>query len=246
MVKPDRVLVARILFYMRMGWNSYIAWWLGPLAYVTIIYELVLVRYIPDTLPVTLAIIAGILVLSGTLGYAMKELRIFSEEHAINAETNPYINKPLGYKEIAGYKMSIQSHDIQVQNYTIHLQKLEMQMMEYEMRTQSIGIQIMNIRAMASLKIDDRVRAELMGKIDVLKGQLATLEKFKSFVRYQIRITKKQRSVAAKQRETLREILSRAPAEEPKKTNDSPRPPRQPARRGQKQRPAILAKDVGA
>ncbi|MCL5008663.1 MAG: hypothetical protein M1156_02110 [Candidatus Marsarchaeota archaeon] len=210
MVKLDRVLFARIFFYTRLGWGSYIAWWLGAIAYVTIIYELVLVKFIPDTLTVTVAILLGLMFLSGILGYTMKKLRIFGEEHAINAETNPYINKPIGFKEIANYEMRVQSYDVQIQNYGIQAQNLEMRLQEYEMRVQNIEIEMLNMKAIMELKISKATKNRLAKKLVVLEEQIHTLKNFQSFIRDQIRIVQDQRKIAVEQRRVVNSILSSA------------------------------------
>ncbi len=211
-IKFNRVFFARVFFYTRLGWGSYIAWWLGAIAYVTIIYELLLVKIIPDTPVITGIILVGLLMASGILGYAMKELKIFGEEHAINAETNPYINKPIGFKEIANYEMRLQGLDVQIQTYDVHLQRLEMQQQEYEMRIQSIKIRMLELQAMMDLKINKDTKSQLMKTMGVLKEQIRTVEKFKTYIRDQIRINQEQREVSVGQRKIVSEILSRAPA----------------------------------
>ena len=44
--------LARAYFYMKLGWANYLAWWLGAITYITIIYELVLKALLPAT-PIT-------------------------------------------------------------------------------------------------------------------------------------------------------------------------------------------------
>jgi signal transduction histidine kinase len=90
-----RELISRLYFYTKLGWGNYIAWWLGSIAYLTIIYELLLKNFIPASPFTYLAIFMGMMLLSLFLGYYMKELKVYGIEHRINTETNPYNYKLL-------------------------------------------------------------------------------------------------------------------------------------------------------
>ncbi len=100
-------LIARAYFYTKLGWGNYIAWWLGAVAYVTIIYELALKIILPAS-PLTYGLVfVGLLFLSFILGYTMKGKGIYGVEQKINTETNPYINIPIGAKEILNYEAQV-------------------------------------------------------------------------------------------------------------------------------------------
>jgi len=68
-MKPAEAF-AKAFFYTKLGWGNYISWWLSAIAYVTIIYELVLKLILPAS-PNAL-IFLGIMALSLALGYLDK------------------------------------------------------------------------------------------------------------------------------------------------------------------------------
>ena len=107
---------ARIFFYTRLGWGNYIAWWLGAIAYITIIYSLILVNIFPAGLFVYALIFVAIMVASLVLGYTLKRAQIYGVEHKINTETNPYINIPIGAKEILNYRTQIFQLELQIES----------------------------------------------------------------------------------------------------------------------------------
>lgn len=107
-------LIGRVYFYTKLGWGNYIAWWLGAIAYITIIYELVLKNLFPASPLAYVFIFLGLLAGSFLLGYGMKRIRLFSVESAINTEVNPYINVPIGRKEILSYRIQIQNIDMSI------------------------------------------------------------------------------------------------------------------------------------
>ncbi len=111
--------LARIYFYAKLGWGNYIAWWLGAIAYITIIYELVL-KFILPASPITyLLIFAGLMLLAFLTGLTMSRKGVYGVEHKINTETNPYINIPIGSKEILGYQNGIAALNREIQNYEV-------------------------------------------------------------------------------------------------------------------------------
>ncbi len=101
--------ISRVYFYTKLGWGNYISWWLGAIAYITIIYELVLHNLFPYPTIAYPLIFISLMVLSFFFGYLASKKNIYGAEHAINAETNPYKDKILGKKELLGWKMNYQS-----------------------------------------------------------------------------------------------------------------------------------------
>jgi len=101
----NRTTLSRLYFYTKLGITNYLAWWLGIFAYITIIYALILKPYFNATLWVYALIFIGFLIVGFFLGYYMKKLKVYGQEHAINTETNPYINKLIGKKEILSWQM---------------------------------------------------------------------------------------------------------------------------------------------
>ena len=114
-------IIGRAWFYTRLGWGNYIAWWLGVVAYITIIYALALepLRLLPTGIWTYLLIFVAMMLGSFFLGYFMKEIRIYGIEHKINTETNPYINILIGRKEILGYQNSISALEREMNNYEV-------------------------------------------------------------------------------------------------------------------------------
>ncbi len=88
-----RELISRLYFYTKLGWGNYIAWWLGAIAYLTIIYELLLKNLLPASYTVYVMLFIGLMLGSLVLGYSMKKLKVYGAEHEINQETNPYSYK---------------------------------------------------------------------------------------------------------------------------------------------------------
>ena len=112
-------IFSRVFFYTKLGWGNYIAWWLGAIAYITIIYELVL-KFILPASPITyLLIFAGLMLLAFLTGLTMSRKGVYGVEHKINTETNPYINIPIGAKEILNYKSTIAALNREIQNYKV-------------------------------------------------------------------------------------------------------------------------------
>ncbi len=109
--------IARIYFYTKLGWGNYVAWWLGASAYLTIIYEFVLKDFMPPSIALYAGLFIAIMIFSLAMGYEMKKLKVYGEEHKINTETNPYINIPIGAKEIVNYKTSIASLKAAIEFY---------------------------------------------------------------------------------------------------------------------------------
>jgi len=108
---------AKAFFYIKLGWGNYIAWWLGAIAYVTIIYELALKFVLPASPIVYALIFLGIMALSLALGYLMAwRAKVYGIEHKINTETNPYIHIPVGDKEILAYQNQIMQFDVQIES----------------------------------------------------------------------------------------------------------------------------------
>ena len=113
--------LARAYFYAKLGWGNYLAWWLGAIAYITIIYELVLKAFLPAS-PITyILIFVGIMVLSLFMGYAMRRKGIYGVESKINTEVNPYINIPIGGKEVLGYQNAISALEREIKNYDVQM-----------------------------------------------------------------------------------------------------------------------------
>ena len=112
-------LFSRAFFYTKLGWGNYIAWWLGAIAYITIIYELVLRYILPASYITYLLIFFGLMLLAFLTGLFMSRKGIYGVEHKINTETNPYINIPIGSKEILGYQNGIAALNREVQNYEV-------------------------------------------------------------------------------------------------------------------------------
>ena len=112
-------LFSRAFFYTKLGWGNYIAWWLGAIAYITIIYELVLKYILPASYITYLLIFFGLMLLAFLTGLFMSRKGIYGVEHKINTETNPYINIPIGSKEILGYQNGIAALNREVQNYEV-------------------------------------------------------------------------------------------------------------------------------
>ena len=117
MIRMRTETIARAYFYAKLGWGNYLAWWLGAIAYITIIYELILKAYIPASPIAYILIFAGIMLLSLFLGYAMSRKGVYGIEHKINTETNPYINILIGRKDILGYQNSISALEREIKNY---------------------------------------------------------------------------------------------------------------------------------
>ena len=112
-------LFSRAFFYTKLGWGNYIAWWLGAIAYITIIYELVLKYILPASYITYLLIFFGLMLLAFLTGLFMSRKGIYGVEHKINTETNPYINIPIGSKEILGYQNGIAALNREIQNYEV-------------------------------------------------------------------------------------------------------------------------------
>ncbi len=109
--------IARVYFYTKLGWGNYVTWWLGAIAYLTIIYEFILKDFMPPSIPLYAGLFFAVMVFSFVMGYEMTKLKIYSQEHAINTESNPYINIPIGEKEIVNYKTSIASLKAAIEFY---------------------------------------------------------------------------------------------------------------------------------
>jgi len=115
-MKPTEAF-AKAFFYTKLGWGNYIAWWLGAIAYVTIIYELALKHVLPASPIIYALIFLGIMALSLALGYFMAwRAKVYGVEHKINTETNPYIHIPVGDKEILAYQNQIMQFDVQIES----------------------------------------------------------------------------------------------------------------------------------
>ena len=112
-------LFSRAFFYTKLGWGNYIAWWLGAIAYITIIYELVLKYILPASYITYLLIFFGLMLLAFLMGLFMSRKGVYGVEHKINTETNPYINIPIGSKEILGYQNGIAALNREIQNYEV-------------------------------------------------------------------------------------------------------------------------------
>jgi hypothetical protein len=111
--------ISRAFFYTRLGYGSYWAWWVGAVAYITIIYELVLKQVLPPSVVTYLLIFIGLMLVSFLTGLFAARKGIYGIEHKINTETNPYINIPIGSKEILGYQNTIAGLDREIQSYRV-------------------------------------------------------------------------------------------------------------------------------
>ena len=112
-------LLARAFFFTRLGYGAYINWWVGAIAYITIIYELVLKQVLPPSIITYLLIFIGLMLVSFLTGLIAARKGIYGVEHKINTETNPYINIPIGSKEILNYQSQIAALKREIQNYEI-------------------------------------------------------------------------------------------------------------------------------
>ena len=112
-------LSSRAFFYTRLGYGSYLNWWIGAIAYITIIYELVLKQVLPPSIITYLLIFIGLMLVSFLTGLLAARKGIYGVEHKINTETNPYINIPIGAKEILNYQSTIASLNREIQNYEV-------------------------------------------------------------------------------------------------------------------------------
>ncbi len=101
--------IARIYFYTKLGWGNYISWWLGAIAYITIIYELVLKNLFPYPAEAYPIIFIGLMLIAFVFGLTASRRGFYGAEHEINAETNPYKDKILGKKELLGWEMNYQA-----------------------------------------------------------------------------------------------------------------------------------------
>ena len=93
-------LSSRAFFYTRLGYGSYLNWWIGAIAYITIIYELVLKQVLPPSIITYLLIFIGLMLVSFLTGLLAARKGIYGVEHKINTETNPYINIPIACKRM--------------------------------------------------------------------------------------------------------------------------------------------------
>lgn len=112
-------LLARAFFFTRLGYGAYINWWVGAIAYITIIYELVLKQVLPPSIITYLLIFIGLMLVSFLTGLIAARKGIYGVEHKINTETNPYINIPIGSKEILNYQSQIAALKREIQNYEV-------------------------------------------------------------------------------------------------------------------------------
>ena len=112
-------LFSRAFFYTKLGWGNYIAWWLGAIAYITIIYELALKYILPAGYLTYSLIFFGLMLIAFLTGLFMSRKGVYGVEHKINTETNPYINIPIGSKEILGYQNGIAALNREIQNYEV-------------------------------------------------------------------------------------------------------------------------------
>ena len=115
-------LFSRTFFYTKLGWGNYIAWWLGAIAYITIIYELMLRYILPASYITYLLIFFGLMLLAFLTGLFMSRKGVYGVEHKINTETNPYINIPIGSKEILGYQNGIAALDREIRSYQVQIE----------------------------------------------------------------------------------------------------------------------------
>ncbi len=112
-------ILSRVFFYTKLGWGNYISWELGAIAYITIIYELVLKFILPASYITYLLIFFGLMLLAFFMGMFMSRKGVYGVEHKINTETNPYINIPIGSKEILGYQNGIAALNREIKNYEV-------------------------------------------------------------------------------------------------------------------------------
>ena len=113
--------ISRAFFYTRLGYGSYLNWWVGAIAYITIIYELILKSLVPPEVLTYLAIFLGLMLVSFLTGLFAARKGIYGIEHKINTETNPYINIPIGQKEILSYQSTIAALNREIQNYQVSI-----------------------------------------------------------------------------------------------------------------------------
>ncbi len=111
--------LSRAFFYTRLGYGAYWSWWVGALAYITIIYELLLKQILPPSIITYILIFIGLMLTSFLTGLIAARKGIQGVEHKINTETNPYINIPIGSKEILGYQNGIAALNREIQNYEV-------------------------------------------------------------------------------------------------------------------------------
>lgn len=110
-------LIGRSYMYFKLGWSNYISMPLGMTAYLAVIYNFVLNKYLPaDTLTYSL-IGMGVVLFSWVMGYEMKRSGFWGKEHQISTEANPAINYPIGEKELLGYDATILGYEAAVLNY---------------------------------------------------------------------------------------------------------------------------------
>ena len=64
-------------------------------------------------------IFIGLMLVSFLTGLFAARKGIYGVEHKINTETNPYINIPIGSKEILGYRNGIAALNREIQNYEV-------------------------------------------------------------------------------------------------------------------------------
>jgi hypothetical protein len=126
-VTTTRELLARAYFYTKLGWSNYIAWWLGAVAYLTIIYQLILVRVFPSTVLAYFLIFLTIIVLSFVLGFTMTKKKVYGVEAQINTEANPYINRIIGKKERVNYELSLKALELAIASSRANVQFLKNQ-----------------------------------------------------------------------------------------------------------------------
>ena len=112
-------LFSRTFFYTKLGWTNYIAWETGAVAYITIIYIYALSKVLPPGIITYILIFISLMVVSFLTGLFMSRKGIYGVEHKINTETNPYINIPIGSKEILGYQNGIAALNREIQNYEV-------------------------------------------------------------------------------------------------------------------------------
>ena len=115
-------LFSRAFFYTRLGYGSYLNWWIGAIAYITIIYELVLKQVLPPGIITYVLIFAGLMSISFLTGLLAARKGIYGVEHKINTETNPYIHIPIGSKEILGYQNGIAGLEREIRNYHVQIE----------------------------------------------------------------------------------------------------------------------------
>ena len=124
-MKLNEEIISRIYFYTKLGWGNYIAWWLGAIAYITIIYALILKAFLPANPLTYILIFMAIMILSLLMGYTMCRKGVYGIESKINTEANPYIHILIGKKEILGYQNSIAGMEREITNYEVQLAILE-------------------------------------------------------------------------------------------------------------------------